>query len=169
MTRREAIERLWELIGDIDFTMLTTHEADGTLRSRPMSTQQTEFDGDLWFLTSLETTKVPEIEANPQVNLSYARPDKQRYVSVSGTAHIIDDRAKLEELWSPIYKVYFPEGKDDPSLRLIRVVVEQAEFWEGPNGLIPTLVGFAKALSGQPDELGENEKIQLKRQTTARS
>ena len=161
-THQDKIETLRELIKDIDFAMLTTIDADGSLLSRPMSTQEAEFDGDLWFFTSEDTGKVGDIRGNNRVNVAYARPDDHTYVSVSGAAELQNDRAKMEELWSPVYKAYFPDGLDDPQLRLIKVHVDKAEYWKG-HGLVRTVIGFAKALAGQESELGENEKMNLRR------
>jgi general stress protein 26 len=159
-TRQEAIEKLRELIEDIDIAMLTTVDEDGSLRSRPMGTQKAEFDGDLWFLTRVDTGKVSEVLRDNRVNVSYAKPDKNRYVSVTGRATLIDDRAKVEEFWDPIYKAFFPEGKDDPRLRLLRIEVDKAEYWESSN-LVATIVGFAKAMAGQEADIGENEKLTM--------
>ncbi len=161
MTHQDKIKKLSELIKDIDFAMLTTVDDDsGVLHSRPMSTQQVEFDGDLWFLTDVNTGKVTDIALDSQVNLGYAQPDKNRFVSVSGTAAILNDRAKIKELWSPVYKAYFPKGVDDPDLRLLKVTVQEAEYWES-DGLIPTAIAFVQALAGKEVEMGENEKIKL--------
>jgi general stress protein 26 len=155
-TRDEAIEKLNGLIKDIDFAMLTTVDTDGVLRSRPMSTQEAEFDGTLWFFTSDKTHKVEEIERDNRVNASYAEPKDNVYVSVSGTAAIVKDKTKMEELWNPILKAWFPKGLDDPNICLLRVDVEQAEYWDSPSS---TLV---KAMvTGQRADGGENEKISL--------
>ncbi len=159
-TRQEKIDKLRELIKDIDFAMLTTVDTDGGLRSRPMSTQQTEFDGDLWFFTAIDTAKAHEVVRDNRVNVSYARPDDHIYVSVSGAGVLVNDRAKMEELWSPVYKAYFPDGLEDPNLRLLKVEVQKAEYWES-HGLIPTVIGFVKGLAGQEADLGENEKLNL--------
>jgi general stress protein 26 len=160
MTHEDKLKKLRELMKDIDFCMLTTVSEDGTLLSRPMSTQEVEFDGDLWFFTADNTGKADDIRRERQVNVSYALPDKHRFVSVSGLATLVNDRAKMKELWSPVYKVYFPEGLEDPDLRLIKVHVQQAEYWES-EGLIPTLISFAQGLMGKETEMGENEKIKL--------
>jgi len=158
----EDIKKLGELIQDIDFAMLTTVDDDGTLRSRPMSTQEIEFDGDLWFFTSGDAAKVHEIKQHQQVNLSYADSKHYRYVSVSGWAELVHDRQKIEALWQPAYKIWFPEGLDDPNLALLKVHVEKAEYWDSPNGVVVQLVGFVKALvTGQPYEGSENAKINL--------
>ncbi len=158
-TRTESIEKLKELIEDIDFCMLTTIEGD-RLKSRPMSTQQFEFDGDLWFFSSENTHKVDDIKNDPRVNVAYSQPGEDRYVSVSGRAEVVRDRAKIEELWSPVLKAWFPEGLDDPSLCLLKVAVDEAEYWDTPSGKIVQLVGFVKALAtGQEMEVGDHARI----------
>ena len=159
---QDDIQKLGELIEDIQITMLTTVDEDGSLRSRPMSTQQIEFDGDLWFFTSASAAKVHEVQRNHQVNLAYANPDDQRYVSVSGTSELVRDRAKITELWNPIYQAWFPAGLDDPDLALLKVQVEKAEYWESPSSKVVQLIGFVKAVAtGKPYEGGKNEKIEL--------
>lgn len=159
--REESIEKLKSLIEDIDFGMLTTMDG-GKLRSRPMSTQQAEFDGDLWFFTSDKTHKVNEIEADNRVNVAYSMPSDNVYVSVSGTAQLVKDREKIEELWNPILKAWFPDGLDDSHLALLKVTVEEAEYWDSPNSKLVQMYGFVKALvTGQPAQGGENEKISL--------
>jgi general stress protein 26 len=160
--RQEAIKKLNGLIEDINFAMLTTVDTDGVLRSRPMATQAAEFDGTLWFFTSDKTHKVEEIERDNRVNASYAAPEDNVYVSVSGTATIVKDRAKMEELWNPILKAWFPEGLDDPNICLLKVNVEQAEYWDSPSSTLVQIGGFVKALvTGQRADGGENEKINL--------
>ena len=161
-TREEAIEKLNNLIEDIDFAMLTTVDTDGVLRSRPMSTQEAEFDGTLWFFTSDKTHKIEEIERDSRVNASYAKPEDNVYVSVSGMASMVKDRAKMEELWNPILKAWFPDGLDQPDLCLLKVDVEQAEYWDSPSSTLVQIAGFVKAMvTGRSADGGENEKINL--------
>jgi len=161
--RNEHISKLAELISDIEFAMLTTVESDGTLRSRPMATQKQDFDGDLWFFTRASSPKVDEVEQEQNVCVAFARPDKQHYVSVSGRARLVRDRAKIEELWNPAYKAWFPEGLDDPDLALLKVSADKAEYWDGQTSVVAHLVGLAKAaVTGQSYQGGENEKVNLK-------
>lgn len=158
-SRTESVEKLKTLIEDIDFCMLTTLDGDH-LRSRPMSTQQFEPDGDLWFFTSDKTHKVEDIGKDNRVNVAYSRPDDNVYVSVSGRAGIVKDRAKIEELWSPILKAWFPEGLDDPTLCLLCISVEQAEYWDSPSSTLVQIFGFVKAIAtGKAADGGENDKI----------
>lgn len=160
-SRHNAIEKIRELTRDIDFCMLTTIDA-GHLRSRPMSTQDADFDGDLWFFTSDETHKIDEIAKDNRVCASYAKPGSDTYVSISGRAEVVRDRAKMEELWSPILKAWFPEGLNDPHLCLLKVSAEQAEYWDSSSGKLVQLFGFLKAIAtGEEASWGENKKVAL--------
>lgn len=162
-THIEQIKQLAELIRDVDIAMFTTTGVDGRLYSRPLGTQQVEFDGDLWFATAADSPKVAEISLNPWVNVAYASPSKNTYVSVAGTARIVDDRAKVEELWSPAMKLFFPGGKDDPNLRLIHVRAESAEYWDGPGTLLGKALSFVlSAVSDEPAALADSGKVDLR-------
>jgi len=157
------VEKLAKLIKEIRFAMLTTVDGEGQLHSRPMATQSTEFDGYLWFFTGQSTPKVGEIQKEQYVNLSYASPEHNRYVSVSGRAEIVRDRKKAEELWNPLLKAWFPKGLEDPELVLLKVRVERAEYWDSPSSAVVQLAGFLKAIvTGKPASGGENEKLDLR-------
>lgn len=160
-TRQKSIVKLNDLIKGIKTAMLTTIDG-GVLRSRPMQTQEFEFDGDLWFFTSSNTHKAEEIEKDNRVNVSYAAPSVNTYVSVSGTAEIVKDQAKIDELWNEIHRAWFPEGKDSPDLVLLKIAVEQAEYWDSPSSTIVQIAGFVKAMvTGERADGGEHEKINL--------
>lgn len=163
ISHEQALKKLGMLIKDISVAMLTTAEPDGTLRSRPMATQRSEFNGTLWFFTRADAPKVDEIDRAHQVNLSYADAHIHQYVSVSGTATLVRDRDKNEELWNPLYKVWFPGGLDDPELALLRVDVEKAEYWDTPSSKVVQLVGFVKSLAtGKPALVEEHEKVSMR-------
>ncbi|HEY4246833.1 MAG TPA: pyridoxamine 5'-phosphate oxidase family protein [Lacunisphaera sp.] len=164
-THAESFARLGELIKDINIAMLSTVTDDGTIRSRPMGTQQIDLlDGALWFFTSSESPKADEILHRKQVNLSYSSIEKQRYVSISGQAHLVRDRVKAKELWNPAVKIWFPDGVDDPTLVLLRVDVVAAEYWDSPSSKMVQIYGMAKyALTGnKSSELGENVHLDLR-------
>ena len=161
-THEEAVQKLAKLIHGIRFAMLTTIDGEGDLRSRPMATQHAEFDGNLWFFTGKSTEKVDEVNREHRVNVSYADPDDNRYVSVSGTGSLVLDKAKMKELWNPLYKAWFPKGLDDPNIALLRVDVSKAEYWDAPSSTVVQVVGFVKALAtGQKYDAGENEKLKV--------
>ncbi len=159
--RAEAIEKFKKLTEGIDFCMLTTING-GQLRSRPMSTQEMDENGDLWFFTSDQTHKVDEIEKDDRVNVAYSKPGDNTYVSVAGSGQLSKDRQKIEELWNPILKAWFPEGLDDPHLALLKVSVTEAEYWDSPNSKIVQLYGFVKAMvTGEPAKVGDHGKVNL--------
>jgi general stress protein 26 len=158
----EAREKLVSLIRDIHIAMLTTVDSDGSrdiLRSRPMGTIEAEFDGDIWFFTSDQSGKVDDIAREHSVNVAYS--SGEAWVSVSGTASLVHDRAKMEALWNPVLKAWFPDGLDTPDIALLRVRVHEAEYWES-HGKVAQAVGLLKALvTGQESDAGENAKLML--------
>ncbi len=130
ITREEAIRTIGNLIGQVKVAMLTTTSARGWLRSRPMVAQRVPFDGALWFLTSRSAAKAGEVRDRRQVNVSYASPEHDCYVSIAGVATLVDDRERARSLWNAAYEPWFPKGLDDPDLVLIRVEAEEAEYWD---------------------------------------
>ncbi|MBX9604510.1 MAG: pyridoxamine 5'-phosphate oxidase family protein [Bryobacteraceae bacterium] len=160
--REEAIAKLRELIRGAQYCMFGTVDSEGNLRSRPMAVQQTEYDGDLWFFTGKSTGKIIEIRNQDRVNLSFSNADDQEYVSISGTAELVDDRDKAKELWNPFYRAWFPQGVDDPDLTLIRVRVDRAEYWDSPSSAVVHLFGVVKAMvTGKPANPGDHQKIEM--------
>ncbi|HEX2900719.1 MAG TPA: pyridoxamine 5'-phosphate oxidase family protein [Bacteroidia bacterium] len=157
----EAFARLGELIKDIHFAMLTTVAADGSLRSRPMGTQEVELEhARIWFFTSIDSPKTEEISREHEVCLAYASPGKQKYVSVSGRATVVRNPDKARKLWTPLAKAWFPGGVEDPTLALLSVRATAAEYWDAHSSKMIQLFGLARtALTGHPADLGENVKV----------
>lgn len=161
-THTEEIKKLADIMKDIRFAMLTTAEPDGSLHSRPMATQEVEFDGDLWFFTAAHSGKVWETDQHHQVNVAFSDPSKNSYLSASGTAVLVRDRKKIEELWKPVLKTFFPKGLDDPELSLLKVTVEKAEYWDAASSLIGRAINFARAyVSKDASKLGDHAKVDL--------
>ena len=152
-------DKLWSMMKSTRIAMLTTDDG-GHLRARPMAASQSEFNGTLWFFTREHTAKVDEVQAEHQVGVTYADPGAQNYVSLSGTATLVRDRATFDAHWGEILTTWFPDGKDDPDLALLRVDVVSAEYWDAPNSKLVHAYGYVKAkLTGTPPQGGENEKI----------
>jgi general stress protein 26 len=159
------LQRVADLVDEIRFAMLTTEEADGTLRSRPMATMQMEIDDQsgtacLWFFTALFSPKVEEVQQHRQVNLGYARTDKQDYLSISGVGEFMRDEEKMRALWSPWVKPWFPDGLNDPNLVLFKVTITEADYWMAPGSAVKRLYGLAKGvMTGKTDALGDHRKV----------
>jgi len=148
------LTKLAELVTDIKVAMLTTRAADGALHSRPMVTGK-RFERTLWFFTRADSDCNREVAEDAEVNVSYSDPSAGRYVSVAGRAKLVRDRKKAAELLTPMVRLWFPKGLDDPELALLRVTVERAEYWEAPAFNRSFLVSLAKSLfTGRP-YLGE--------------
>jgi general stress protein 26 len=152
----DELKKLGQLLHGIDIAMMTTVDEDGSLRSRPMWAIRDEFDqGLLWFFTHASGHKINEIENEHHIGLAFSAPNKQDYVSVSGRATLVKDPAKIDKFWSSAVKVWFPKGQDDPDLALLRVTIDQAEYWDAPSGTMLYLYGLAKAtLTGEPPHPG---------------
>ncbi|GAB3558151.1 pyridoxamine 5'-phosphate oxidase family protein [Spirosoma fluminis] len=155
------LEKVRELVGDIRIAMMTTVDEQGNLVSRPMAALQMDEEGTLWFFTKRSSPKVDQIDnTERRVNLAFVSVSDAEYVSISGTADELDDRAKVDELWNPQAKAWFPEGKDDPDLILLKVHTHMAEFWNASDSTMVRLFQQATAaITGNPPKMGENEKV----------
>jgi general stress protein 26 len=156
----DDLKTIAELIKAARVGLLTTQTATGALHSRPLATQEAEFDGDLWFFTQDPSPKIADIHAHPQVNVSF--DTGKGYLSLAGTAELVHDREKVDELWSASVEPWFPDGKDDPSVALLLVHAESAEFWASHEPGIVTVFKLARAAvtHTQPD-VGENRSVEL--------
>ena len=154
-------QKVWELIKDINIALLVTTGEGGSLHGRPMAAMNKDFNGELWFASRDGTPKLNEIAEHTQVLLAYSEPKSQNYVSVSGSARIVHDKAKVKELWSEPVRVWFPNGPEDPNIALICVKVESAEYWDSPSSTWLYAYGYAKArLTGDaPHDVGGNKVV----------
>lgn len=161
--RDENVKTVADLIAGIDFAMFTTLDESGDLHSRPMYTQQTGFDGTVWFFTDGRSDKAGDIRRDARVNLGYARPDKQTYLSLAGRAEVVADQAKMAELWNPALEAWFPQGLDTPGIALIKVDPTTAHYWDSPANPVAHVIGFVKAkATGHPHPVGEDEVLDLR-------
>ena len=124
----EKRQRLSELVSRFDTAMLVTRTGDGGMRARPLSIADTGEEGALYFSTAIDSPKVHELEMDPHI--AVVMQDGRRYVSVSGVARVVRDRALIDRLWSASWKIWFPKGKDDPSLCLLHVEPIEAAYWD---------------------------------------
>lgn len=153
--------KLRDLIKDVRIAMLTTAETSGALRSRPLATIEVEGDdqSELLFFVRQESGKVDEIRSDNQVNVSYADPSGNTYVSVSGKASVGKDPQLAKKHWNPMLKAWF-EGPDDPSLAVLKVKLEKAEYWDGPGNWVARAIALGKAAIGDRDaKIGEHGTV----------
>lgn len=165
----KRIEELYRLIDGIEVAMFTTRRADGHLVSRPMAVQGHEpaLGADLWFVTDVETHKLDELQHDPHINVAFYRSDGREWVSVSGRAHIIRDRAKIRQLYSPSWRIWFGDqggerngGPDDPRITLLAVEADSVIYMMKDSSAPVVLFEAARSLvTGQPAEPGTTRRI----------
>jgi general stress protein 26 len=162
----DARVRLWDMIKDIRFAMFTTRHANGHLHARPMTTQNSRLDEDasLWFFMARNDDPVADLTADPVVNLVYADAGADRFVSVSGTAAVVEDMDKKKQLWSKTNAAWFPAGVADPNLALVEVRIIHANYWDFKESRIVQLFKIAKAAvtGNAPRKLGEHAEVRMR-------
>ena len=160
----EDREKLWDLIKDIKFGMLTHRHSSGMMHSCPLTTQNKKLDENsvLYFFISRKSEMATALLTDGNVNVSYAHPGDDSYVSVSGKAAIAEDQARKEELWSSFAKAWFPGGVNDPDLALLEVRIHHAEYWDVKESKMVQLAKMASAaVTGKQAHLGEHKELNL--------
>jgi len=166
LSGEQGRNKIAELVKGIRMAMMTTVSADGSLSSRPMAVQELEedepFDGSLWFLTRADSTKVEEIGEDQHVGLTFAEPDDNKYISLKGRARVNQDRSRIKQLWNPMYKAWFPAGEDDPDIAVLRVDIEEADYWEASSSkLVMRAKYLAAAVTGGSVPVGESGHVEV--------
>jgi general stress protein 26 len=167
MSQHDHASQVSELrakIKSIRFAMFTTIDQHGHLTSQPMTNQEVDADGALWFFTSSNTDLWQNIAPNPKVNVSFAEPDDSVYVSISGVAERVVDRARIDQLWNPMVAAWFPNGKDDPHVVLVKVVSKTVQYWDIKENKLSQMFEMAKAAvtGSRPDlDPADHGKIKL--------
>ncbi|WP_435950120.1 pyridoxamine 5'-phosphate oxidase family protein [Psychrobacter sp. DM8] len=164
MTKQEQIDKVQDVIKDVKFAMMSTVNSKGDVHAWPMTTSETSIGGrEIWFIGDKSSDVVKDIQDNPKVGLSYATQDEKNYVSVSANAELPTDRAKLEELWSPVYNAWFEQGIDDDEVQLIKVVPHGVECWISGSSTINMFKMVSAALQEgkTAEDMGEQFNISL--------
>ena len=159
-------QHLWKLIKDIKFAMFTTRHGNGHMHSRPMTTQNREIGADesLWFFMWRSGGPVDDLTAEPTVNVAYADPGSDTYVSVSGEAAVVDDQSLKNQFWNKGAEAWFPRGPTDPDLALVQVQIIHAHYWDVKESKLVQLYERAKArVTGKPPTgLGEQGEVRMR-------
>ncbi len=164
MSEQNPQKHLYDLLKDFSNAMLVSNDQSGRMHARPMAIADLKPDADAYFATSIQSPKAGEIQNFPEVLISFQ--SATQFASISGTATLVKDRELIDRLWSEEWRAWFPGGKDDPDLVLIRVDAREGEFWDngGLNGLSYAFEGLKAILKGeklQNDKGGSHAKIRL--------
>ena len=163
MTSQDSqIDHVWNLADKTGACMLVTNSGRG-LRARPMHALPDREAGCLWFITDQRGAKDDEIKAAPAVCLAFADTGSNSYLSITGHAEVLRDVAKATALWSNEAQAWWPKGPSDPEVRVLRIIPDEAEYWDTRGNSITVALKLAAAqVSGHPPDLGENRKVQMK-------
>lgn len=162
MKNQESLEKLKDLLEGTRICMLSTYNEDKRIHTRPMAYQDIDENGTIYFFTNEYSSKIDEISVNNEINISFTNTDKNNYVVIKADAKLSKDRAKMEELFNPMIKVWLPEGLEDPNISLIKADLKSAEYWDTTSSKMVFLFNAAKALiTGEPYNEGEHGKLDL--------
>ena len=157
-----AQKKVMQLIQGMHIAMLSTRGPDGKYHSRPMAVSDSAFDGHLYFLTGERSGKIHDLERDAETVVTFSDPHRSSYVALRGEGAISTDRDQIKRHWSEPARAWFPKGADDPNLALIKVRIEEAEYWDAPSGTMVLAYGYAKAmLTGEPPKVGDHGKVSL--------
>ncbi|MBV2128820.1 pyridoxamine 5'-phosphate oxidase family protein [Arsukibacterium indicum] len=163
MSSPEHKQKIWDLIKHIKTGMLTTHHGN-ELRARPMVLVQDEYDGTLWFYTDLKSEKVFEVERDHDVCLSFADPDNQVYVSLTGVGKPTRNKELINKYWNSFVAAWFPEGKDSANVGMLEVKILKGEHWDSSSSaMVKSVKTMTAKIKGEQPDLGEHEKFGTKK------
>jgi general stress protein 26 len=150
---------VWEMMERIGFCMFSTHDGQ-EIRSRPMAAHPVAEEGIIYFLTDADSAKDEEVEARPQVNLAFADSGSHSYVSVTGRAAVSNDREKIRELFNTPARAWW-DSPEDPAIRLLKVMPQDAQYWDSPGRVRALIRMAAAAVSSSRPDMGENAKVDM--------
>jgi general stress protein 26 len=162
LENEEALKKLNELVDEVKVCMFATVNEDYTIYSRPMQTIKVDTEGNIWFFTNEFSGKVDDISKDNTVYLMYSHPGQNTYLHLKGICSVVNDRAKIEELWSPVIKAWFPKGVDDPALSLLKVDTSEASYWDGASSKFVVFYNIVKAIAkGEKHNDGEFGELNI--------
>lgn len=161
-TKEDHVHFLKGKVDNIRTAMLTTFTTIKGFHARPMGTADIDADGNIWFFTNEYSAKAKEISVDNKVGVTYADSGTNTYLSIKGTAVLVDDREKMKTLWNPFISAFFPDGINDPKLILLKVETTDLEYWDSSSSKIVVLFNMLKAnLLGKQYDEGEHGKVKL--------
>lgn len=164
MTKQEQLDKIQAVIKDVKFAMMSTTNKKGDIHAWPMTTNKVNLDDkEIWFIGDKSSDLVKDIKDDARIGLTYATQDEKNYVSVSGDAELPNDKAKLDELWSPVYDAFFANGKEDENVQLIKIVPHGIECWLSGSTVVNMFKMAAAALQDgkTAEDMGETFSVSL--------
>lgn len=163
LTSQEAAAKIKQMAEEIKICMFCTELSTLPITTRPMSVQEVDDNGNIWFISSKQSNKNFEISQDDRVQLIFSHIGESHFLSVFGHATTYRDKSKIEEVWSPIAKVWFEEGEDDPDITVIKVRPTNAYYWDTKEGKVVAFLKIAAAAitGGNAEDVGVEGRIVL--------
>lgn len=158
----EAIEKLKDLVNKIDVGMVCSYPENDYIHAVPMSRQEVDDAGNIWYLFSSESETYEYLNANKKISLLFSHVGDYSFVSVNGVAEISQNKERIEKYWNKFVEAWFEKGKDDPRIRVLKVKVEDAHYWDTKtNKLVTFLKLAASAVTGKKMETGRDGELNI--------
>lgn len=159
----EAIQKIKDLVDAIDIAMLSTYsKSESYPCSVPMSRQEVDDEGNIWFLFSTDSTTFENLQVDKRITLNFAHVGDYKFLNINGTAEISTDQARIDKYWSKFNEAWFEKGKEDPAIRIMKVIPEEAHYWDNKTNKLATLLKVAtSAISGKKMDIGREGDIEI--------
>lgn len=163
LTNEGAIEKLKTMVDKIDIGMVCTHvNGSERLHAVPMSRQEVDDEGNIWFLFSSESMTYQNLKSSKHVTVLYADIKGYNFLSIDGTAQVSKDQGRIEKYWNKMVEAWFEKGKEDPAVRVLKVVTNDAQYWDNKtNKLVTFLKAATSAITGQDLDIGRTGSLDL--------
>ncbi|MCA5004824.1 pyridoxamine 5'-phosphate oxidase family protein [Sphingobacterium bovistauri] len=163
LSNKEAIDKLKDLVNRIDIAMMISFPKNSHYPyMTPMSRQEVDDDGDIWYLISSESETSKNLQSNNKISLAFGDPGSYTFLSIDGIAELSQDKSKIDKYWSKFMEVYFEKGKEDPSIRVLRVTPVESHYWDSKTNKFMTLIKVASAaISGQKIDIGREGELNI--------
>lgn len=163
LTGKEAVKKIREMVDSSSLCFFQTEVSfDDSQSARPMSVQKSDEDGTLWFLSAIDSAKNEEINKNSRARLLFQKPSSMEFLELQGNAEISQNKEMIHELWDSIAKNWFPKGKDDPRISVIKFNPQAGHYWGTKSGAglagVKMLFGM---ITGKPMDVGVEGELKI--------
>jgi len=163
LNNTEAIEKLKKMVDSIDIGMLSTFtKGTNYPHSIPMSRQEVDDQGYIWFLFSAESDTYQHLQQNKEVSLTFADIKSYEFLSINGTGEVSRDVARIDKYWNDMIAAWFEKGKEDPNIRILKITPGEAHYWDNKtNKLITFFKVAASAVTGSKMDIGREGDLNI--------
>ena len=163
LNNQEAIDKLKDLVNSIDVAMMISYPKNSAYPyMTPMSRQEIDDEGNIWYMISADSETYKNIQADNKVSLSFGDPGSYTFLSIDGVCESSRDKDRIEKYWNKFVEVYFEKGKEDPSIRVLKVTPHDTHYWDTKTNKFVTLIKVASAaLTGQKIDVGREGELNI--------